>query len=189
MSVPIVSSQLSLSLPLSRDKKKTRGTGIDNIFLDLTLLRVTISAFTETGQAEESFQVPKQRRYTGQKPVIQPCLADTPCSAFDVQGVWDRLDAILGASHTLERPSLLSLLNECIEKEYDFGTVYGRLLAIWNTHMDRIIQDELRRHEEEDREMWQNALVGNVIINPDLKPRRASPDLPSKVDPLKTACK
>ncbi len=34
------------------------------------------------------------------------------------------------------------------------------------------MQDELCRREEKDREMRQKALVGNVIVNPELEPRR-----------------
>ncbi|KAK0481222.1 hypothetical protein EDD18DRAFT_1113082 [Armillaria luteobubalina] len=60
--------------------------------------------------------------------------------------------------------SLLSLLEECIERDLDFGT-------------DRIIQYGLRRSEEEDREMRSNALLGNVIITPDLRPRWTSLDV------------
>ncbi|KAK0433077.1 hypothetical protein EV421DRAFT_1910373 [Armillaria borealis] len=138
----------------------------------ITLPRVTISALTETGQAEESIKVPKQRSYTGRSPVITSSLADTPCAALGVQGVLDRLNATLGTSHTLDTPSVLSLLEESIEKNYDFGTVYGHLRPVWNAHRDCNIQDEFRRWEEEDRQIRQRALVGNVIINPELRPRR-----------------
>ncbi|KAK0481215.1 hypothetical protein EDD18DRAFT_1030317, partial [Armillaria luteobubalina] len=86
--------------------------------------------------------------------------------------VLDRLNEILGTSHTLDTPSLSSLLEEFIERDYDFGMVYGRLRGVWNTHRDSNMQDELRRRETEDRENRQRALVGNVIINPDLRPRR-----------------
>ncbi|PBK58619.1 hypothetical protein ARMSODRAFT_1034567 [Armillaria solidipes] len=109
----------------------------------ITLPRVVISTFTETGQAEESIKVPKQRSYTGQKPVIPSSLADTPCTALSVQGT----------SHTLNTTSVLSLLEECIEKNYDFGTVYGHLHPVWNMHRDSNMQDELHRCEEEDRKI------------------------------------
>ncbi|KAK0482795.1 hypothetical protein IW261DRAFT_1606584 [Armillaria novae-zelandiae] len=138
----------------------------------ITLPTITISAFTETGQAEESIVVPKQRCYNGRKPVILSSLADTPCAALGIKGVLDRLNATLGTSHDLDTPSILSLLEEYIERDYDFGTVYGHLRAVWLTHRDSNIQDELRRREEEDREMRRKALVGNVIIDPHLRPRR-----------------
>ncbi|SJL15975.1 uncharacterized protein ARMOST_19488 [Armillaria ostoyae] len=138
----------------------------------ITLPTVTISAFTETGQAESSIKVPNQRSYTDRRPVISSSLADTPCAALGVQGILDQMNATLGTSHTLDTPSVLSLLEECIEKNYDFGIVYGHLRTVWNTHRDSNIQDELRRLEEEDREMRQRVLVGNVIVTLRLRPRR-----------------
>ncbi|SJL08811.1 uncharacterized protein ARMOST_12181 [Armillaria ostoyae] len=95
---------------------------------------VTISAFAEIGQAELSIQVPLQRSYTGRKPAIPSSLADTPCAAFGVQGVLDRLNAILGTSQTLDTPSLSALIEEFISNEYDFGTAYGRLHPRWPGH-------------------------------------------------------
>ncbi|PBK92023.1 hypothetical protein ARMGADRAFT_195446 [Armillaria gallica] len=139
---------------------------------DITLPRVTISGFTETGEAEAYIKVPKQRSYTGQRPVIPSYLADTPCAGLGVQGILDRLNATLGTHRTLDSPYVLYLLEECIEQNYDFGTVYGRLRTVWNTQKDSTIRDELRRREEIDRKKRQDALVGNRIINPRLDPRR-----------------
>ncbi|KAK0482799.1 hypothetical protein IW261DRAFT_1053046 [Armillaria novae-zelandiae] len=138
----------------------------------ITLPIVTLSAFTETGQAEEFIEVPNQRRYTGQRPVIPSSLADTPCAALGIQGILDQLNAALGTSHTLDTPSVLSLLTESIERDYDFGTIYGRLRVVWNTHRDTNIQDELHRLEEEDRKLRKDALVGNMIVRRSLPPRR-----------------
>ncbi|KAK0219529.1 hypothetical protein EDD85DRAFT_915569 [Armillaria nabsnona] len=79
---------------------------------------------------------------------------------------------MLGTSHTLDTPSLSSLLNECIEKNDDFGTAYARLRPVWNTHGNSNMQNELHRHEENDREQRQKAVVGNWIVDPDFPPRR-----------------
>ncbi|KAK0432228.1 hypothetical protein EV421DRAFT_1911130 [Armillaria borealis] len=136
----------------------------------ITLPRVTISAFTETGQAKESIKVPNQRSYTGRRPVIPSSLADTPCATLGVQGALDQLNATVGTSHTLDTPSVLSLLDEYVEKNYDFGTVYGHLHPVWNTHRDSNMEDELRSREDEDGEMRQGALVGNRIVKPRLVP-------------------
>ncbi|PBK72024.1 hypothetical protein ARMSODRAFT_1016028 [Armillaria solidipes] len=138
----------------------------------ITLPEVTLSAFTETGQAESSIKVPKQRSYTGLSPVISSSLADTPCATLGIEGVLDRLNTTLGTSHTLDTLSLLSLLNECIEKNNDFGTVYAHLRQVWNTHGNSDIQNELHRHEKQDKERRQEALVGNQIIDLHLPPRR-----------------
>ncbi len=113
-----------------------------------------------------------QRSYTSKEPVIPSSLADTPCATLGVQGILDRLNVTLGTSRTNDTPSLLSLLKESIEKNYDFGTVYGHLRTVWNTHSESNMQDTLRRHEEMDRKMRQQALIGNLIVNPDLLPRR-----------------
>ncbi len=108
----------------------------------------------------------------GRSPVISSSLADTPCATCGIQGILDQLNAILGTSYTLDTPSLSSLLNECIEKNDDFGTAYARLRPVWNTHGNCNMQNELHRHEENDREQRQKAVVGNWIAEPDFPPRR-----------------
>ncbi len=84
----------------------------------------------------------------------------------------EQLNATLGTSYTLNTPSLLSLLNDFIEKNDDFGTAYGRLRPVWNTHGNSNMQHELIRREERDKEARQKALVGNQINNLHLPPRR-----------------
>ncbi|SJL08951.1 uncharacterized protein ARMOST_12326 [Armillaria ostoyae] len=157
------------------------------------LPKLTLSAFTETGQAELSIGVPKQRSYTGRSPAIPSSLADTPCAKLGVQGVLDELNATLRTSYTLHKAtfgrrlwkflsgtsghyqdqlSLLSILEDFIERNYDFGTAYAFLRpVVWITNPSNI-QDELRRCEGEDRERRQKALVGNWIVDPNLRPRR-----------------
>ncbi len=135
-------------------------------FQDITFLKVRISAFTETGWVKSSIRVPKQRSYTGQRPVIPSSLADTPCATLSIQGILDGLNTTLGTTYTLDTPSLPSILEDCIEKNYDFGTAYGHLRQIWYTDNWSSIRDELRRCEEEDREMQWKALEGNQIVEP-----------------------
>ncbi|SJL10374.1 uncharacterized protein ARMOST_13760 [Armillaria ostoyae] len=143
----------------------------------LECYQFTISAFIETGQAEsliiESIKAPLQRCYTGRKPVIPSSLFDTPCATLGVQGVLDRLNATLGTSYTLGTPSLSALLEDCIEKRYDFGTACGHLRRVWNTNDHSNIRDVLHRLEEEDQEMRRKAVVGNKIVKPNLLPQRA----------------
>ncbi|PBK81268.1 hypothetical protein ARMGADRAFT_1068618 [Armillaria gallica] len=67
---------------------------------------------------------------------------------------------------------LLSILEDFIERNYDFGTAYALLRPVWGTENPSSIQDELRRREGNDRERRQNALVGNRIVYPHLGPRR-----------------
>ncbi len=84
----------------------------------------------------------------------------------------DQLNTTLGTSHTLDTLSLSSLLNECIEKNDDFGTAYARLRPVWNRHGNSDIQNELCRREEKDKEQREKVLVGNQIIKVYLPPRR-----------------
>ncbi|KAK0458367.1 uncharacterized protein EV420DRAFT_1229813, partial [Desarmillaria tabescens] len=79
----------------------------------------------------------------------------------------------LGTSYSLETPSLSSLLEGCISKNYDFGTVYGRLRQVWYTEDCSTIPEELCRCEQKDYELRRNALDGNCIVNPAMDPRRA----------------
>ncbi len=79
-----------------------------------------LSAFTDTGQAELSIEVPNQRSYTGGSPAIPCSLADTPCATLGVLGVLDRLIAILGTSRTSRK--LHTILKDFIQRNYDFGT-------------------------------------------------------------------
>ncbi|KAK0209646.1 hypothetical protein IW262DRAFT_1468572 [Armillaria fumosa] len=141
--------------------------------LGISLPIVTLSAFIETGRAESSIKVPKQRSYTGRSPVISSSLADTPCTTLGIEGVLGRLNATLGTSHILT-PSLSSLLNVCIEKNNDFGTAYARLRRVWNIYGNSKfdMQNELRRCEENDKERREEAFVGNRIVDPHLPPRR-----------------
>ncbi len=117
--------------------------------------------------------VPLQRAYTGRKPVISSCLADTPCATLGIQGLLDQLNTTLGTSYSLDTPSLSSLLEDCIANNYDFGTTHGRLRQIWYTDKwSTGVQHILCKWEEKDREMRQKALVGNQIIDLQLQPRR-----------------
>ncbi|KAK0244868.1 hypothetical protein EDD85DRAFT_749526, partial [Armillaria nabsnona] len=93
--------------------------------------------------------------YTGRCPVIPSSLADTPCATLGVQGVLDKLNTTLRTSYTLNTPSLRSILEDCIEKKYDFGTAYGCLRQIWYTDDWSNIRDELCRCEEQDRKINQ----------------------------------
>ncbi|PBL04476.1 hypothetical protein ARMGADRAFT_979875 [Armillaria gallica] len=130
--------------------------------IDIEYPEVTISAFTETGQAELSIEVPLQRVYTGRKPIIPSLLADTSCSTLGVQGSFDQLNILIGTSHTLDQ-SLSSILEDYISNDYDFGTAYGYLRQTWKITDPGTIQDNLCRCKEEDQKKRQEALVGNQV--------------------------
>ncbi len=109
----------------------------------------TLSAFTETGQAELSIEVPYQRSYTGPRPAIPCSLADTPCATLGVREVVYKLNATLGTSRTSRK--LRTILEDFIERNYDFGTAYALLRPVWDIENPSSIQDKLRRREGEDR--------------------------------------
>ncbi|PBK74949.1 hypothetical protein ARMSODRAFT_1013922 [Armillaria solidipes] len=146
----------------------------DDEYVDryLSLPEVTLSAFTETGLAESSIIVPKQRAYIGRKSVISSRLANTLCATLGIRGLLDQLNTTLGTSYTLDTPSLSSLLEDCITNGYDFGIAYGRLRQIWHTGNWSTKRAQVCKWEEEDREIRRKALVGNRIVIPDLYPRR-----------------
>ncbi len=77
----------------------------------------------------------------------------------------DRFNSLLRTSYTMNTPSLPFLLDDCITKEYDFGTAYGHLHAVWYTKDWNTVQDELRSCEAEDWEEWQKAVHGNGNVN------------------------
>ncbi|KAK0431152.1 hypothetical protein EV421DRAFT_1720799 [Armillaria borealis] len=90
---------------------------------------------------------------------------------------------MLGTSCTLTL-SLSSLLNDCIEKNDEFGTVYACLRPVWNTHGNSDMQNELCKREKEDKEQREKALVGNRIVNPRSSPRRLWDLYSNRVVPL-----
>ncbi|KAK0242213.1 hypothetical protein EDD85DRAFT_946357 [Armillaria nabsnona] len=147
------------SSKVSDDSDSERSWESDPVYI--TFPKVTISATIETGQAESTIKVPKQRNYTGRF-VIPSSLADIPCATLGVQGVLDQLNVTLGTSHTLDTPSVLSVLGDCIVKNYDFGSAYGRLRGVWNKNNDCTIEDELRIREERDKERRRKALAENL---------------------------
>ncbi|PBK64627.1 hypothetical protein ARMSODRAFT_456419 [Armillaria solidipes] len=136
-----------------------------------SLAEVTLSAFTETGQPEPSIPVPKQKSYTGRKPIISSSVADTLCAKLGVVGILEKLNIILGTSYTQEMHSLCSLLEGYIIKGYDFGTAFSYLRPFWYNGLLNI-EDTLHTREAWDQQMRQDVLVNNKIVSPLLPPRR-----------------
>ncbi|KAK0227217.1 hypothetical protein EDD85DRAFT_730619, partial [Armillaria nabsnona] len=91
--------------------------------------------------------------YTGTKPVIPAILTNSPCTIFGLRGLLERLNTVLGTSHTLDNLTLSSLLEGCIAKNYDFGTAYGFLRPAWYTEDWSSILDRIHECEEIDREI------------------------------------
>ncbi len=83
----------------------------------------TISSLTETGQAESTIPVLKQRSHTCIF-AIPSALADTPCADLGITGFLEKLNAALGTSYTADDvlPTLNSILNFYKGQNCDFGT-------------------------------------------------------------------
>ncbi|SJL09000.1 uncharacterized protein ARMOST_12376 [Armillaria ostoyae] len=119
-----------------------------------SLPKVTLSALTETGQEESSIPVPKQRRYTGSKPVISSSLAGTLCSDLGVDGMLEQLNTTLGTSYTLETPGLSFLLNSYISKNYDFDSQYVREARDQEMRHDVLGNERIISHWVPPRRVW-----------------------------------
>ncbi|KAK0224356.1 hypothetical protein IW262DRAFT_1459412 [Armillaria fumosa] len=141
---------------------------------------ITLSALAETGHAELTIPVLKQRSYTSNKPVISSALADTPCADLGTEGVLKKLNATLGTSYSLRsqdfRPlsetTLHSILEPYVARNDDFGTVYAHMRACWYYYDASEIEDDSRIMEEIDRNMREVVLVHGGITRPDVPPRR-----------------
>ncbi|SJL13336.1 uncharacterized protein ARMOST_16776 [Armillaria ostoyae] len=147
---------------------------------DSDLPEVTLSALIDTGRAESTIPVLKQRSYTGNQPVISSTLANTPCADLGIDGVLEKLNAILGTSYTLGSNNLRLLgiatihpiLEPYVARNDDFGTVYAHLRPYWYQYNVAAIQRKLRTREEEDRKMRREVLVHDRITRRDVPPRR-----------------
>ncbi len=141
---------------------------------------ITLSAFTETGNAESTIPVLKQRSYTGNKPVISSALADTRCADLCIDGVLEKLNATLGTSYILGSrilrilriTTLHSILKPYVERNDDFGTVYAHLRCFWYHYDVAAIQRVLRTREEKDRKMRREVHAHDRITRRDVSSAR-----------------
>ncbi len=143
---------------------------------------MTLSALTETGQAESNIPVLKQRAYTGHQLVISSALANTPCADLGIDGVLDRyrFNVSLGTSYTLGSRihchlgvvQLYSILEPYVARNVDFGTVYACFRPHWCGCNVARIEHDFRTLVEAEEEMQTKVLVHSKTINPDLPPRR-----------------
>ncbi|KAK0224353.1 hypothetical protein IW262DRAFT_1481655 [Armillaria fumosa] len=146
----------------------------------LNLPEITLSALGETGHAELTIPVLKQRSYTGNAPVISSALADTPCADLGMDGVLEKLNVTLCTSYSLrskdlrpwKKTTLHSILEPYVARNDDFGTVYSRLRPFWYDYDVAKIEDALRTEEEEDRKMRREVLVHDRITTWHVPPRR-----------------
>ncbi|SJL10670.1 uncharacterized protein ARMOST_14061 [Armillaria ostoyae] len=124
------------------------------------LPRVKLSALNETGRAESTIPVLKQRSYTGRKPVITSALADTRCIDLGMDRILEILNTKLGTSYTLNDSILQSVFQSFIAQNHDFGILYANVRPYWYdlTLIERI--GELWMNDQERR---QDCLTNNGI--------------------------
>ncbi|KAK0499365.1 hypothetical protein EDD18DRAFT_1441019 [Armillaria luteobubalina] len=135
------------------------------------LPKITLSALTETGQAESTIPVLQQRSYTGNQPVISSALANTCCADLGIDGVLDKLNVTLGTSYTLGSNDLhllgivqmYSNLEPYVARNDDFGTYYYDVAGM---------KRDLQREEKRDREMRGKMLVDGRFTEQIVPPRR-----------------
>ncbi|PBK61773.1 hypothetical protein ARMSODRAFT_1025321 [Armillaria solidipes] len=108
---------------------------------ELRLPEATISSFTETGQAESTVPVLKQRIHTSRRPIIPSSLTNTPCSALGV-----------------------ALMLQNLNKNTDSGTAFAYLRLRWYGDLS-IIEDELRTWEALDIEMRESDQLDDRILS------------------------
>ncbi len=138
----------------------------DSNFHDLPY--ITLSALTETGQAELTIiPVLKQRSFTG-KWVIPSSLANTPCANLGLDGVLQKLNTMLGTSYTLD--PILSVLHSFVAQGLDFGAAYAYLRSYWDDM--HAIKHNLCTGELNDSSMRRRVLVHGRIVDADVPPRR-----------------
>ncbi len=143
----------------------------------------TLSAFEETGQAESTIPVLKQRSYTGER-VITSALANSPWIDLGVDRVLKELNTKLGTSYISMFP-ILNLLPYFVQG-LDFGTTYAYFCPYRNSIAT--IKCKLRTNKEEDREMRRRMLVDGRIATRHVPPRRVWDLYANRVIPYWVAC-
>ncbi|SJL10665.1 uncharacterized protein ARMOST_14056 [Armillaria ostoyae] len=126
------------------------------------LPQVTLFALNETGRAESTIPVLKQRSYTGKIPVITSALADARCIDLGMDRILEILNTTLGTSYTLDdHDSILqSVFQSFIARDYDFGILYANVRPYWYdlTFIERISELWMK-----DQERRQDCLTDNGI--------------------------
>ncbi len=112
-----------------------------------------------------------QQSYTSRKPVIPSALADTLCADLGLSVLLEKINTALGTSYTQLTGGVYSALEDCILKNYDFGTAYARLRPFWYESLTTVV-DELSNREVRYRKVLQDVLAEDRIISTRVPPRR-----------------
>ncbi|KAK0219127.1 hypothetical protein IW262DRAFT_1462748 [Armillaria fumosa] len=116
-----------------------------------------------------SYKMLKQQSYTSRKPVIPSALADTLCADLTVEIFLALLNIILGTSYTLCTVGIHSVLGDCIQKKYDFGTAYTHIHPFWYGDLTTLV-DDLSECKVQYQQMLEDIPVNDRIIYPCVAP-------------------
>ncbi|KAJ3551903.1 hypothetical protein NM688_g4441 [Phlebia brevispora] len=117
--------------------------------------------------------VPLQIKHTTTQPVISSSLASVSCESLGLDALLGKLNEVLGTSYAVDVPGMLPILQQCIERRYDFGMAFGRLRKHWLGDLTRL-RETLDAYELKDWEFRRRAVdrVKGMVMNPFVDPRR-----------------
>ncbi|KAJ3556592.1 hypothetical protein NM688_g1947 [Phlebia brevispora] len=170
---------------------------------DLSPRKIVIYSDEEL-QGNAQLDVPIQVKHTTTEPVISSSLASESCERLGVEGLLRNFNKLLDTSYSVEIPGLRRVLEQCIERYYDFGTVFGCLRTFWvnygfdgrqvdtSRHILRSdftglieLLDDKKQKDEEDRLKALDHQT-NIIVNPAINPRRVWDLISNRVVPTFT---
>ncbi|KAJ3521531.1 hypothetical protein NM688_g9004 [Phlebia brevispora] len=134
--------------------------------------KVTIYS-DELLREDVALEVPLQIKHTTTNPVISSSQASVPCTELGVEGLLSELNGVMRTSYSQDVPGLLPILQDCIEREYDFGAAFGRLRRYWFNDFAQL-QRLLEEDERTDTRARESVLDRDhmVVANSDIPPRR-----------------
>ncbi|KLO09173.1 hypothetical protein SCHPADRAFT_1000432 [Schizopora paradoxa] len=132
----------------------------------------TISTmFSSDAEAErEKLSVPLQKSFTGPSYVLSAEVASARLSGLGLEGILRQMNAILGTERKLST-GMHALLHFCNHSFVDFGQAYALLRPRWHMDPSEALENiEMRRKEDQD--LRSRALEEDVVVDPNIPPRR-----------------
>ncbi|KAH6903178.1 hypothetical protein BKA70DRAFT_602836 [Coprinopsis sp. MPI-PUGE-AT-0042] len=126
----------------------------------------------------ENIEVPLQREYTGDKPVIPPALANIACSKLGSKHLLLCLNTLLYTTYPMASPLSNLLRHYADTPGVDFGVLYSRVRRFWQKQ-DFDNFEEKRIKVAEDMKRCRQSLVSQRSIKHSSVPPRRFWDLHS----------
>ncbi|KAH6891780.1 hypothetical protein BKA70DRAFT_1408490 [Coprinopsis sp. MPI-PUGE-AT-0042] len=120
----------------------------------------------------ENIQVPLQREYNGQKPVIPSALADIPCSKLESKHLLLCLNTLLYTTYPMTSPLSDVLQHYADTPGVDFGTLYSRIRVSWHKQDFANFEEKRLKAEEDMNRCRQSMVTKRFIKRPEVPPRR-----------------